>query len=291
VSDGQVLKTTPAWKYWILFGVVAALALAMLLVPHIPQSQTYHLFADTRSMVGVPNALNVLSNLFFLVAGLMGMWLVLSDRGPSQAALFVDPREKWPYFVFFLGVALTTFGSGYYHADPSNARLVWDRLPMTIGFMSLLAAMVDERIDVKAGLRSLAPLLIFGVLSVLYWNFTEARGQGDLRPYALVQFGSVVVLLLLIALFPPRYTRGSDFAVSSGIYALSKGFEALDRPIFGAGKLVSGHTLKHIAAAGSAYWIYRMLKLRSPICGAHRQRIVRATSGHPRNSSSQPVRS
>jgi hypothetical protein len=237
----------------------------MLLVPPIPQSQTYHLFADTRSMAGVPDALNVLSNLVFLVMGVMGMWLVLTDRGPSRAGLFVDPREKWPYSIFFFGVALTTFGSGYYHADPNNARLVWDRLPMTIGFMSLLAAMVDERIGVKAGLRSLAPLLIFGVLSVLYWNFTEARGQGDLRPYALVQFGSLALLLLLIALFPPRYTRGSDFVVSLGIYALSKGFEALDRTIFDAGKVVSGHTLKHIAAAVSAYWIYRMLKLRSPI--------------------------
>src|SRR6202021_2968343 len=82
----------------------------------------------------------------FPVVGLLGMQLVLSDRGPSHPALFVDPPEKWPYFVFFLGVALTTFGSGYYHADPNNARLVCDRLPMTIGFMSLLAAMVDERI-------------------------------------------------------------------------------------------------------------------------------------------------
>ena len=136
---------------------------------------------------------------------------------------------------------------------------------MTIGFMSLLAAMVDERIGVKTGLRSLVPFLIFGVLSVLYWNLTEARGQGDLRPYALVQFGSLALLLLLLALFPPRYTRGSDFVVSLGIYALSKGFEALDRPIFDAGKVVGGHTLKHIVAAVSAYWIYRMLKLRSPI--------------------------
>jgi hypothetical protein len=265
VNQEQVLKTAPNWKYWILFGVIAALALVMFLVPPIPQSQTYHLFADTRLMAGVPDALNVLSNLFFLVVGLLGMQLVLSDRGPSHPALFVDPPEKWPYFVFFLGVALTTFGSGYYHADPNNARLVWDRLPMTIGFMSLLAAMVDERISVKTGLRWLAPLLIFGVLSVLYWNFTEARGQGDLRPYALVQFGSLALLLLLLALFPPRYTRGSDFVVSLGIYALSKGFEALDRPIFEAARLISGHTLKHIADAVSAYWIYRMLKLRSPI--------------------------
>jgi hypothetical protein len=207
----------------------------------------------------------VLSNAFFLLVGILGMRLVLRDKTPSDAPLFIDPAEKWPYFIFFLGVALTTFGSGYYHANPDNARLVWDRLPMTIGFMSLLAAMVDERVSVKLGLRLLFPLLVFGVASVLYWNFTEATGHGDLRPYALVQFGSLVILLLLVGLFPRRYTRGVDLIISLGIYAFSKVLEAADRAIFNLGGIVSGHTLKHIAAAFSAYFIYRMLELRSPV--------------------------
>jgi hypothetical protein len=265
VNAAPTLKSAHNWRFLLLFAFVAAMAGAMFLVPAIPQSEAYHHFADTRSLGAVPNAGNVLSNLFFLIAGVMGMQLVLRSRPADEKPLFIEPTEKWPYFLFFLGVALTTFGSGYYHAAPDDARLVWDRLPMTLGFMSLLAATIGERISPKVGLRLLAPLLTLGVASVLYWNFTQDRGQGDLRPYALVQFGSLAILLLLVALFPPRYTRGGDLIVALGIYVASKMFEALDAPIFGAGEIVSGHSLKHVAAAISAYWIYRMLKLRSPI--------------------------
>jgi hypothetical protein len=259
------VKLVASWKYFILFGLVAVMVLGMFLVLPISQRPAYHLFADTRSFGLFPDALNVLSNAFFLLVGVLGMHLVMRNRNPSHDSLFNDPAERWPYFIFFLGVLLTAFGSGYYHADPGNARLVWDRLPMTIGFMSLLAATIDERISVKSGLRSLVPLLFFGVASVLYWNFTEARGHGDLRPYVLVQFGSLVILLLLVALFPPRYTRGADLIASLGIYALSKILESADRVIFNITGIVSGHTLKHVVAALSAFWIYRMLQLRAPI--------------------------
>jgi len=265
VTGTPAMRSVWNWKYAILFGVIAAMVVGMFLVPPIAQRQAYHQFADTRSFGLFPDALNVISNAFFLLVGVLGMYLVVRDRNPSHGSLFNDRAERWPYFIFFLGVLLTAFGSSYYHADPGNARLVWDRLPMTVGFMSLLAATIDERISVKSGLRSLLPLLFFGVVSVLYWNFTEARGHGDLRPYVLVQFGSLVILLLLVALFPPRYTRGADLIISLGIYALSKILEAADRIIFGIAGIVSGHTLKHVAAALSAYWIYRMLKLRAPI--------------------------
>jgi hypothetical protein len=251
------------WRLWLLAGVVAAITIVVFLFPAIPQSESYHTFADTRAFIGIPNTLDVLSNAFFLIVGLLGMHYLLHKPQEASASGLLDPRERWPYFIFFLGVALTTFGSAYYHAHPDDARLVWDRLPMTLGFMSLLAATLNERISVKTGSRSLAPLLVFGVISVVYWSVTQSKGHGDLRPYVLAQFGSLAVLLLLVALFPPRYTRGSDLIVSLGIYALAKAFEAADLPIFNLGGIVSGHTLKHIAAAVSAYWILRMLQLRS----------------------------
>ncbi|MGA7914004.1 MAG: hypothetical protein WCA00_02120 [Candidatus Acidiferrales bacterium] len=257
------------WRLWLLLGVVAAMALIVFLFPAIPQSEAYHHFADTRTFAGIPNALDVLSNAFFLIVGLLGVRYVLRGPKDSRVSGFLDPRERWPYFIFFLGVALTTFGSAYYHAHPDDARLVWDRLPMTLGFMSLLAATLNERVSVNTGSFALAPLLIFGVASVLYWSVTQANGHGDLRPYVLAQFGSLAVLLLLVALFPPRYTRGSDLIVSLGIYVLAKAFEAADRPIFNLGGIVSGHALKHITAAVSAYWILRMLSLRRPILAPH----------------------
>lgn len=51
-------------------------------------------------------------------------------------------------------------------------------------------------------------------------------------------------------------------AIVAGLYVLAKALEALDRPIFELGHIVSGHTLKHLAAAGAGYWILRMLLMR-----------------------------
>lgn len=248
----------------LLVGVVIVTAFAVFLLPPIPQSEAYHNFADQRTLLGVPHCLDVISNVPFLIVGVWGMWLVAPKRRATSSQ-FVDSRERWPYLVFFIGVALTAFGSSYYHLMPNDSRLVWDRIPMTVGFMGLLAAMIGERISVKAGLRSIAPLLVLGVASVFYWRATQSTGHGDLRPYALVQFGSMLVILLLIALFPPRYTLGADLLVSFGIYGLAKVFEAADRPIFALGGVFSGHTLKHLTAALSAYWILRMLSARKPI--------------------------
>jgi hypothetical protein len=254
------------WRLLVLWITIAVVTVVVFLLPPIPQSKAYHHFVDTRAFGGVPNAFDVASNAFFLIVGLLGMRFVLSDLSITHSAQrFLDPRERWPYFIFFAGVALTAFGSAYYHLHPDDTRLVWDRLPMTLGFMSLLAATLNERISVRTGTLSLVPLLIFGIASVLYWTVTSARGHGDLRPYVLAQFGSLLVLLLLVALFAPRYTRGADLIVSLLIYAQAKVFEAADRRIFNLGSVVSGHTLKHITAAVSAYWILRMLKLRTPV--------------------------
>jgi uncharacterized membrane protein YhaH (DUF805 family) len=250
-------------RVWLLLALIAATTLVVFLSPPISQNEAYHNFADQRALLGIPHCLDVLSNIPFLIVGVWGMWLVLSKRAAASKR-FLDPGERWPYLVFFIGVALTAFGSSYYHLHPNDSRLVWDRLPMTVGFMGLLAAMIAERISVKVGLRSLAPLLLFGVASVFYWRITQQAGHGDLRPYALVQFGSMLAILLLVALFPPRYTRTAGLLVSFGIYAIAKILEAADKPIFALGHIVSGHTLKHLTAALSAFWILRMLRARQP---------------------------
>jgi hypothetical protein len=244
------------WRLWILIGAIACVVLVLFLFPAVPQSEAYHNFADKRSLLGIPNGLNVVSNVFFLVVGAWG-WQTVWRR-----AEFLDSRERRPYAAFFVGVTLTAFGSSWYHLNPNDATLVWDRIPMAMGFMALVSAVIVERVSVKAGLWLLVPLVGLGIASVVYWELTQRHGRGDLRPYALAQFGSLLILLLLIALFPARYTRKYDFGISLGLYALAKLLEAADRPIFAIGRIVSGHTLKHLAAAVSAYWIIRMLELR-----------------------------
>jgi hypothetical protein len=251
-------------RVWILLAAIAIPVAAVFFFPAIPQSEAYHNFADKRVFFGVPNALNALSNIFFLFVGAAGLRFSLRVAKNSSGA-FINSRGRWPYVVFFAGVALTAFGSTYYHLRPNDSTLVWDRIPMAIGFMALVAAVISERLNVNLGAALLAPLVALGVASVLYWHLTQAAGRGDLRPYAVTQFGSLLAILLMLALFPPRYTRGADFLVSLAIYGVAKIFEAADRPIFALGRIVSGHTLKHLVAALSAYWILRMLRLRLPI--------------------------
>lgn len=125
-------------------------------------------------------------------------------------------------------------------------------------FMALLAAVIAERVTVSAGLALLPALEIVGVASVLYWRFSELHGHGDLRFYAAVQVYAILILLLALVL-PAKYSRGSDFAVVVGFYVLAKILEETDSQVFAMGYIVSGHALKHLAAAAAGYWILRML--------------------------------
>ncbi len=246
----------------VLFGTTLAVAAGVSLLPRIPQDPAYHRFADARSWLGVPNFMNVASNLPFLLVGLAGLRFTL---GEGSEARFVKPAERWPWAALFLGVALTCLGSGYYHSAPSNAALVWDRLPMAVGFMGVLAALIAERIDLRAGLIALPLLMAVGLFSVMQWYLGELRGEGDLRLYVMVQFFTLLAVPLILVLFGARYTRGADLLMAVGIYALAKGFEAADVFIYHLGHAVSGHTLKHLTAALAAWWMLRMLERRTPV--------------------------
>jgi hypothetical protein len=141
---------------------------------------------------------------------------------------------------------------------------------MAVGFMSIVAAIVAERISAKAGLRLLIPLALLGAASVWYWRWSAARGVENLNPYGAVQFGPPLIILLIVVLFPPRYNRSEDLLVAAILYALAKVAERFDRDVFIAtGGLISGHTLKHLLAAFAVLWILRMLRLRQPT-GAQR---------------------
>ena len=248
----------------LLFGITAIIAVVDLMLPRIPQPQSYHQFADQRSFLGIPNFGDVVSNVPFAIVGLWGLIFLLRPNSGEAAKHFIDRRERWFYLIIFIGVLLTAFGSSYYHLEPGNARLVWDRLPMTIVFMSLVSALIAERISLRIGLWLLPILLLIGVGSVLQWYMSELRGAGDLRFYATIQLYAVLFLFMAL-LFPPRYTFGSDLAIVAGFYVLAKVLETLDKQIFSIGHIVSGHTLKHLAAALAAYWILRNVQRRRPI--------------------------
>ncbi len=168
------------------------------------------------------------------------------------------------YVVFFAGVFLTGFGSAYFHYTPGNSTLVWDRLPMTLGFMGFLAIIGGEHISMPAARRMLVPLLIVGAGSVIYWNITETRGAGDLRPYAIVQFLPMLLIPLILLLYRSAYDKVGFLWFMIALYAFSKLFEEFDSETYEIGQLISGHSIKHVVAAVSAVVFLHGLHTRRP---------------------------
>jgi len=238
------------WRVGGLLALGAIATAAVFTLPPIPQDPAYHDFADHRRVLGIPSALNVLSNLPLALVGSIGLAVVARGRGGWERAALL---------VLFTGLALTGVGSAYYHAAPTTATLFWDRLPMAVAFMAFCALTLGERVSPRAGPWLLAALVMIGVASVVIWRLGETAGAGDLRLYGLVQFLPAVLLPLALVLFPARWLRTSDLLGAIGWYAVAKLCEALDRPIFAVGGIVSGHTLKHLAAATAAAWLLRVV--------------------------------
>lgn len=247
----------------ILAGITLVAVIAVFNFAPIPQDSAYHRFADQRTMAGLPNFWNVISNFPFLIVGLIGMRRVLGE--PLTGGL---AELRWMYFAFFAGVFLTGIGSSYYHLHPDNRTLVWDRLPITIGFMALFGAIVGEYVSIRAARTLFVPLLCVGLASVLYWHVTELNGQGDLRPYALVQFLPVILIQVILGLFKSELQGDAFYWGMIAAYALAKAAEFFDAGLYELLGGVSGHTLKHLIAAAAPFIFYRALR--------HRERIIRA---------------
>jgi hypothetical protein len=246
-----------ATKYRVLIGVCMVAMIAALMTPRIAQDPLYHLFADNRNLFEIPNALNVFSNLLFAWIGFEGLYrLMLQDS--LQITRGIYPA----YLSFFVALVLIALGSGYYHWSPDNQTLIWDRLPMTIAFMSFFTILVAERISLALARRMLPLLIALGVASVAYWHLSEQAGQGDLRPYLLIQFLPVLLTPMILLMLDSGYSRSSDIWWFFGWYLLAKVFEALDDEILDLLRVVSGHSLKHIAASISCLAFLRHLRLR-----------------------------
>lgn len=249
--------THPRWKWVVLAAVAAGTLAATLWMRPLHQDPAYHDFADSRPLLGIPHALNVLSNLPFLVVGVWGLCNIFASGGSR----FDAPWERWPWAVFMGGIVLTGLGSSYYHAAPRNDTLFWDRLPMTIGFSSILGIAFIERADARWGRRLFVPLVALGIASLVYGQ------SSDLRFYLLLQTWAIVLVGMMIVLFRTRYAGTREFVAALLLYAAAKLLEVADLPIYRLGGIVSGHTLKHLVAAVAAWRLAVMLRKR-PALGA-----------------------
>jgi hypothetical protein len=241
----MMLNTSKRNPLLILFGLMVASLAGLLLLAPIPQDQAYHQFADRRTLFGIPNFWNVVSNIPFIVVGAAGLWKLRRD--PATVVLFT-------------GIFLTGFGSAYYHWNPSDRSLFWDRLPMTLSFMAILSVVVRERVNARVGAILLWPSLAVALFSLLLWRWTD-----DLRLYAWVQFFPYFALLLLILVFPPKYTGTSYWIIAAVLYALAKLLEFYDEEVYSVGSILSGHTVKHFAAAAACFSILRYYQTRQPL--------------------------
>ncbi len=241
----------------ILVVITAAAALALLFVGPIPQDPNYHLFADTRTLFGVANFWNVTSSSPFILVGGFGLMRFsrLSQQETSQS-----------YLVMCAGVLLVGLGSAYYHYAPSNASLLWDRLPMTVAFMALFSLLLGERVIQNYNRNPLWLLVAIGVGSALYWAWTESAGHGDLRPYALVQFLPVILMPLILLMYRQRYLNNRLLFSGFILYFTAKVLEHFDGQIFSALGFISGHAGKHVTAAAAVLCI---------ICAVPARRISR----------------
>jgi len=238
-------------KPYLLIATTVAASVIAFCFPPLPQPDSFHHFADSSGLFGIKNAWNVLTNLPFLIISICGF--IQLKRFPSSVGIYLI------YAMLFLGVGLTSIGSAIYHSNPKNETLVWDRVPMTIIFMSITCATIAELINEKIGLILLFPLVLLGAESVFWWVFGEENGHGDLRLYFLIQYFPMVLIPLIFVLY---YKPSQKPLVSTLIwvvvwYIIAKLLERWDYPIYNFIG-ISGHALKHLAA-GISTWYFIVL--------------------------------
>lgn len=248
-------KEKMALTFMIVVTLIAMIGITF--VSSIAQDINYHNFADTRNIFHVSNFWNVVSNFPYFLVGLYAFYKLMVVN-----SLKILDEVKIAYVLFFTGVTLVAFGSGYYHFAPSNETLLWDRLPMTIAFMALFSFVVAEFLSLKLGKALLFPLLFLGMASVFYWFFSELENTGDLRAYVLVQFLPMIIMPILFLFFKASFSLVSGYWYLLLCYLLAKIFEHFDAGIYELLGFISGHSLKHMVSALGVYILVRTFEKR-----------------------------
>src|SRR5687767_3952118 len=118
----------------ILILVTVISFLIVFSMNRVGQDPAFHSFADQRNFFGIPNFYNVITNVPFVIVGVAGLIFFLSNKdGDKQLPARV---------ILFVSVIAIGFGSAWYHYNPANSSLVWDRIPMTLTFMSYFSIVV-----------------------------------------------------------------------------------------------------------------------------------------------------
>ncbi|MBQ0799205.1 MAG: hypothetical protein KBT63_07940 [Porticoccaceae bacterium] len=244
-------------KIYFISIIIILLLVVIFILPPIPQDLAYHQYADQRALFGIPNFSNVASNALFPLIGCAGVWLLFKKR------LQIVAEIDLAYYAFFIGVIFVGGSSMYYHLNPTNSSLVWDRVGLAIIFVSFFTIIVGEYVSGRLAKLMLTPLLFSSLFSVWYWNYTESIGSGDLRLYGIVQFLPIILIPSIFLIYKARFSHAYLYWLFIGMYILAKIFEIYDVNIgeyfFGFG----GHAIKHIiSSGGTVVFLYLLFKRR-----------------------------
>jgi hypothetical protein len=230
------------WQTWALVvAVIALYGVVRWIFGPLPQDPSYHVLADVRRCGPVPRAGDVLTNLSIVGAGAAGFLL--------WRRVHIEPEERMAYALLVAGMLLTAIGSAYYHWAPGDARLVWDRLPMTLVLAALLTFLLADRIEPAFATVALWPIAALGAASVLWWAWTRWQGADDLLFYLVVRIGTGVAIACLLLFRRGRYSGAGWLWAALALDIVMTVAERLDHEIYAAtGMLVSGHNVKHLLA-------------------------------------------
>lgn len=244
------------YKGLVLITLFVFSAVVLYFLDPIAQDLAYHRFSDCRSFFGINHFMDVLSNFPFLVIGFMGIRLAGKAYRKKTMIFFLMT------FVLFVGVFLTGLGSAFYHYDPTNFTLIFDRLPMTLVFTPFFATIIYDYVDRRMGTFVFYSFMILGVYSIFYWYYTEIIGVGDLRLYAFVQFFPIVVVPLILLFYNNGKQYTKQILLVFGAYTIAKLCEHFDVQIFEFLGFISGHTVKHLFSALAVYFIFLIYQKR-----------------------------
>jgi hypothetical protein len=197
--------------------------IGLLINGPISQDQAYHNFADQRELLGIPNFLNVITNLPFAIVALIGF---------RREENINEKRLKYISNSVLAGFLLVAIGSGYYHLRPSNDTLIYDRIPIVIIVMSFFAFIIYDCINPRAGYNAWLILNIVGITSVVYWAVTESMGNGDLRWYGLMQFFPIIAIPLVLILYKSSFNYSKEIILIFLFFVLARICETLDKKIY-----------------------------------------------------------
>jgi hypothetical protein len=218
---------------------IAGLIVLAALLPSHAQDQAYHAFADNRAWGLIPNAVDTLTNGAFVLAGLIGLFWFKKDRLELPSMIM-----RVAVLTFVMSTIAIGLSSAYYHWQPTDERLVVDRLAMSVAFASVLTMLAQERLEARSATITYMLMMILGPSSVMIWAVFD-----NLTPYYLLQFGGVLLAIILLTIRPPM-ANGPNFWALLMCYFLAKLAEMFDAGIFAmTHEIISGHALKHLLSA------------------------------------------